>query len=275
MPNLSIRPINTGYLLTSAGQFLFHQSVLKYRKTLMRPRMEVPVFAFLIQGKGVLALVDTGMAPTEHARRHHFASAHQPEGMAVHEQLKKIGLLPEDIDLIILTHLHWDHSFYLDKFTRAAIYAHEKECAFARDPIPLLHKAYEHPSLGLKPHFEGIDIIPIHGELELMPGISLLETPGHSPGHISVVVETAAGAYLCAGDSILVPENMTPVPELGYDISPPSFFCDIVATWHSIAKQKSRVKDASFVLCSHDPELEKRIRTRPSLGLEKTEFVQL
>ncbi len=84
---------------------------------------------------------------------------------------------------------------------------------------------------------------------------------------MSVEMDTRQGRFLCVGDSIFVPDNLNPVPELFYDITPPGRFFDIIATWKSIELQKKRAKDRSFILCCHDKDLEERIKQTPLLGV--------
>ena len=62
------------------------------------------------------------MAYTERADKYHHHGSYQPEGMAIADQLAKIGYKPEDIDIVVFTHLHWDHCFYMDKFTNAKFF---------------------------------------------------------------------------------------------------------------------------------------------------------
>jgi glyoxylase-like metal-dependent hydrolase (beta-lactamase superfamily II) len=229
-------------------------------------RIEMPVFTFLIEGGDKLVLVDTGMSWTERADKYHHPESRQPDGMAIYQQLEKIGYKAEDVDIVILTHMHWDHVYYMDKFTRATFFAHETEYAFALDPIPLYYKSYEHPVLGIVRPFEGIPVKTVRGEVEIVPGVRVFETPGHSPGHMSVEVDTRQGRFLCVGDSVFVPDNLNPVPELHYDITPPGRFFDVIATWKSIELQKKRAADRSFILCCHDKDLEERVKRTPVLG---------
>lgn len=266
MSKLTIRPINTGYVTTIPKDYLYHHSVVKYIKDIPDHRIEMPVFTFLIEGGDKLLLIDTGMSWTERANEYHHPNSRQPEGMAIHEQLDKIGYSPKDIDIVVLTHMHWDHMFYLDKFVNAQFYVHEREYAFALDPIPLYYKSYEHPILGITRPFEGIKFNTVKGETEIMPNVRVFETFGHSPGHMSVEIDTEEGSYICAGDSIFIMDNIKPVPELHYDITPPGRFYNIIETWKSIELQKARAKNLNFILCSHDKGLEERIKVTPVLG---------
>jgi len=266
MSDLKIRPINTGFVTTIPKEYLFHHSVVKHVPNIPDHRIEMPVFTFLVEGGDKLLLVDTGMAWTERANTYHHPESRQPEGMAIHEQLAKLGYSPEDIDVVVFTHMHWDHVFYMEKFVNAEFVAHEREIEFAFNPIALYYKSYEHPALGITRPFEGVDFTRVRGETEIMPGVRVFETFGHSPGHMSVEVDTSEGSYICAGDSVFVLQNLDPVPEMHYEITPPGRFYNIVETWNSIVKQKARAKDKSFILCTHDAGLIERIAKTPLLG---------
>lgn len=101
----------------------------------------------------------------------------------------------------------------------------------------------------------------------MIPGIRILETFGHSPGHISVEVDCADGRnYICAGDSLFDLRNLDPIPELHYDIIPPGRFADVVATWNSVRKQKARVEDKHQILPAHDKTLPDRLAENPIIG---------
>ncbi len=68
-----------------------------------------------------------------------------------------LGYKPEEIDIVVFTHLHWDHCFYMEKFTNAEFYVNKKEYEFAMNPIPLYFKSYEAPELGITRPFGNCD----------------------------------------------------------------------------------------------------------------------
>ena len=55
-------------------------------------------------------------------------------------------------------------------------------------------------------------------------GVRVFETPGHSIGHQSVEIDTAAGRYICCGDAIFIMDNTKPIEEIHYDITPEPVF---------------------------------------------------
>lgn len=102
MGDLTIRPINTGYVTMIPKQYLYHHSTVKFYPNASDQEEEYPVFAYLVEGGDKLLLIDTGMAYTERASKYHHHGSRQPEGMAIAEQLAKIGYTPEDIDIVVL-----------------------------------------------------------------------------------------------------------------------------------------------------------------------------
>ena len=243
MSNLTVRPINTGFVTMIPKQYLYHHSTVAFYPEASDQEEEYPVFTYLVEGGGKLLLVDTGMAYTERADKYHHHGSHQPEGMSIVEQLAALGYKPEEIDIAVFTHLHWDHCFYMEKFTNAEFYVNKKEYEFAMNPIPLYFKSYEAPELGITRPFEGIAMNLVEGDTEIMPGVRVFETPGHSVGHQSV--------------------------ELHYDITPPNRFSDIVASWKSIERIKERAEGPDKILTCHDREMLVRAAVTPVLGLER------
>ena len=171
MKNMTVRPINTGYVPTYPLQYHYHHSVAPFLKDIPNEKVPLPVFTFLVEGGDKLLLVDTGMAWTERANDYHHPGSYQDEGLAIHEQLEKIGLKPEDIDIVVFTHLHWDHCYNVEKFTNARLYASEIEYRFALDPIPFYWNSYEAPALGIGSPLDGMHFSLTQGEEEIVEGI--------------------------------------------------------------------------------------------------------
>lgn len=98
------------------------------------------------------------------------------------EQLARLGLRPADIDFLICTHFDVDHAGYHDAFGQAELIVQRKHYELARSGHPRyapVRAHWDHPNLRYR---------LIEGDLELLPGLTLLETSGHAPGHQSVLV---------------------------------------------------------------------------------------
>ena len=184
------------------GKMLLDQSSVCYARN-PGTKIQCAMMAFLITGGEELILVDTGCCDEAWAEKYHMPVA-IAENMTLENQLLKHGVRPRDIAIVINTHLHWDHCFHNNLFAHAKIYVQQRELEFADAPIPTQYRAYECTQMGLTPPwintrgcFEIID-----GDYALRPGIDLVFLPGHTPGSQGVLVDTAKGKYLIAGDAI-------------------------------------------------------------------------
>ena len=121
------------------------------------------------------------------------------------EHLTALGLRPGDIDLLICTHFDVDHAGYHDAFPQAELIVQREHYELARSGHPRFAAArahWDHPAL----HYRLID-----GDTELLPGLTLLETSGHAPGHQSVLVRLPqTGPVLLAIDAVLLQRLFTP-----------------------------------------------------------------
>lgn len=243
MIHYTIRQLQTGWQILDKSQYGTYGK--GYGQLI-----EHPVFAFLVEGGGRKILVDTGMSDTEHSVKYHHEGRQAP-GQAIHEQLARIKVDPDEIETIIFTHLHWDHCYNLDRFQKARLYVSEKEYRFAMDPIPFYWKSYEAPVLGIGNTFRHRKFNLIQGEEEIFEGIRVFPTPGHSPGHMAVSVETAKGVYVLAGDLVLLRECFEPDKDKGWPLTPPGRFYNILEIWHSMEEVKRR---ADYILLTHEPD---------------------
>src|SRR5207245_6829111 len=119
--------------------------------------------------------------------------------------LADLDLGPEDIDLLICTHFDVDHAGYHDAFTKAELIVQREHYELARSGHARFAAArahWDHPAL----HYRLID-----GETELLSGLTLLETSGHTPGHQSVLLRLPqTGPVLLAIDAVVLQRLFTP-----------------------------------------------------------------
>ncbi len=100
----------------------------------------LPIWAFLVQGQGKNILVDTGLDENELMTPAGFTEETGLEPRSILAWLEELSLKPEDIDIVINTHLHDDHCGNNALFSNAVFYAHKDEIAFCRNPHPLDHR---------------------------------------------------------------------------------------------------------------------------------------
>jgi N-acyl homoserine lactone hydrolase len=145
-------------------------------------------------------LIDSGMAPDTPPS----TAPPSTNEKNVLEHLAGLNLRPQDIDILICTHFDVDHAGYHDAFTNAEFIVQRKHYMSARNGHPrfaLARAHWDHPAL----HYRFID-----GDTELLPGITLLETSGHAPGHQSILVRLPhTGPVLLAIDAAVMQRTFT------------------------------------------------------------------
>lgn len=176
--------------------------------------LAVPICAYLLETARGPVLVDTGLNPSRlqdpaaaHATFCNDAFPLPPVVLEEHRllpQLASLGVAPEDVRTILLTHAHTDHVGHLTAFPNAEILVQRREhaAAFAGKP-PYLKCRDDIVAPGLKWHL-------LDGDFALMDGLDLISTPGHTVGHQSVVVRLPSGATkILVGDAGDLMENFT------------------------------------------------------------------
>lgn len=120
-------------------------------------------------------------------------------------RLAQLGLTPDDIDILVLTHTHFDHAGNTGDFERSEIVIHRDALpnglALGREGKP--GSIPERGASGAPLRYRAID-----GDTELAPGLTLLETPGHAAGHLSLLARLpATGPVILAIDAIYSQAN--------------------------------------------------------------------
>jgi glyoxylase-like metal-dependent hydrolase (beta-lactamase superfamily II) len=165
------------------------------------PGARIVVSAFLVRHPRGIFLFDTGigegLAEAE--------TMYRPERVSLDEALAAAGARVADVKIVANCHLHFDHSGGNFRFAGIPIFAQNKEHAAAREPN------YTFPDKVVD--FPGATFELVDGDATPLPEITIVPTPGHTPGHQSVVVETRQGRLILAGQAALDPEGRAEASE--------------------------------------------------------------
>ena len=157
------------------------------------PEYQIPIVCYLVQTEdGRNIVIDTGLPEVMPEEEKDFEN-----GQNVIQQLASIGLKPDDIDTVISTHYDIDHAGRHAAFTKAQYIVqrvHHLEAMSGNPRFAPLRSEWEQP-------MERIRLVD--GDTELLPGLELIETSGHVPGHQSVLVRLPkTGTVLLTVDAV-------------------------------------------------------------------------
>jgi glyoxylase-like metal-dependent hydrolase (beta-lactamase superfamily II) len=200
-------------------------------------------YAWYINGSSQKILVDTGATAAMFRER----GAAEEDLISMTDGLAKLGITPEEIDLVILTHLHCDHIELAHLYKKAKFIVQKKELDYAHNPHPIDADFY------IRNFFEGLNYDIIDGDKKIEPGLTVFLSPGHSPGGQSIEVKTASGqvvipGFCCTGDTFRQTEDMK---RRGWQVTIPLIHQDTREIYDSVIKIKKR---ADIILSLHGPE---------------------
>ena len=184
-----------------------------------------------------------------------------PKGMAIHEQLAGMGIGPEDLDYVLLTHLDVDHVAGLRHVSKAKhIVLPEYEYYWSCRTVYKIRQPQElwiqYPME--RPYYRGSSLGPNRWVIDLFgdESIQLVNVPGHTEGQAAIVIRNGGRFVLLTADAAFSPRNWQEniVPGFGFarDFQRKSlrWIADMAAD-----------PGCAAVLCSHDPEVKPGIIT--------------
>ncbi|MET0424639.1 MAG: MBL fold metallo-hydrolase [Actinoplanes sp.] len=178
MIDIDVRRVNYGYFIRPAQE-----------TGTGAPRVE-PCLGYLVahpEADG-LVLIDTGMG-----QEPGVDDWYQPTRIPLPEALAAAGARVDEIRYVVNCHLHFDHCGGNPALAGRPVFAQRPELAAARTVTDYtLPELIDHP---------GAHYVELDGEAEILPGVRIVATPGHTEGHQSVVVSRRDGTVIVAGQS--------------------------------------------------------------------------
>ena len=234
----SIFPLHNSSL-TTAGPVIFYQNKV-------REQVDIKGWVFLLESAERRVLVDCGLGQPSSVERKRFAFTIAP-GHDTHSLLAARGLSPDDIDDVILTHLHWDHCTNAPLFERAQFHVSRRGWRdIVEQPAhPLLVPDRSFPRhvydwLGASKRLNLLD-----DEAQPLPGIRTFWIGGHTPCCQAVAIDTKDGTAIITSDTVSTWEHLE-------KNIPPGSLWDLPQCFAAYDRIR---READIVLPTHEPNL--------------------
>lgn len=208
----------------------------------LAPMAETSINAYLVNTGRHLVLVDTGAGEL-------FKAMGAPAGRLL-ASLRNAGYAPEQVDAVLLTHIHGDHSGGLSVdgkalFPNATIHVDRRDAEFWLNPAnrakaaPGQRHGFDEARAMLGPYQAAGRIRTFDGAGELLPGISAVPARGHTPGHSFYAVQSEGRKLLLVGDLIHAAAVQLPLPAttIRFDVDSPAAARTRKAALEEMAKQ--------------------------------------
>lgn len=189
-------------------------------------RLLIGLNQLLLRIAGKTVLIDTGLGNKWKKHKLELLGFEKPRMML--SQLDNLGVSPPDIDIVILTHLHYDHaggsthwiegSKLAPVFENAIYYTQKLELDYAMNPDSDRETDYQGDDF--LPLWEEERMIVLDGHTKLADGLDVYPAPGHSPGHQVVVFGDSNNTLFFGGDLIPTREHASLVVTSKYDLDP-------------------------------------------------------
>src|SRR5688572_23395886 len=213
---------------------------------------QIPIAAYLIRTAGGNVLFDTGLSPRAlPGLRRNDPLARFDETDLLVNRLGTLGLEPGDVAVVVLSHLHYDHAGGAELFPKSELIVQKDEYAYAQYPASFFAPFYYRKNFDLP----GYRWRLLDGDSELAPGLTVLRSDGHTPGHQSLLVELPeTGPVILAGDACYWREHIAQERVPGVVWNP-------TLALHSIKRLKTLARlTGARIFPGHDPEFWRTIQ---------------
>lgn len=241
-PSVRLHMFSTGSMTSPLGGFLEGAS----------GELTYPVPVFVIEHPRGLVMVDAGLDrdlgkdPTRLGPLSRHFRVHLPEdgsGSAA-AQLRRAGFDPDQVDQIVVTHLHFDHVGGLEEFVNARLVIQAAEWAACNDEQMVASGAYNPAGVA-----HGHERVELSGDSDLFGDgtVTCLMTDGHTAGHQSVRVRTDTETFLICGDCCYLRRTLI-------DEHLPPFGVDRTRQLAAVRRMAREQRDGATLIFGHDPE---------------------
>lgn len=170
-------------------------------------------------------------------------------------RLGQLGVSPEQLDYVVLSHLHFDHAGNVKMFegTGAKLVCSKPEQDFAFGYEGAFNGAH------LRADYDGLDFETVEGDTEFLPGVTLIQAPGHTPGTMAMQVDLPeSGTMIFTSDAVYMGDSYGP------PATPAAIVNDLSAWYGSVEKVRNLAeKTDATVVFGHDADQLHSMRRAP------------
>jgi glyoxylase-like metal-dependent hydrolase (beta-lactamase superfamily II) len=257
--------LNTGYLETDKNNVVSGATLGTLNSpTVSNKWIKLPVMAFLIETPEGYILYDTGSNPEAmngywQESLQQIYPLYQKKEERLENQLALCGVKPEDIHTVVMSHMHLDHAGNLQLFPHATVYVPKLDFMAAQTQVHLspdrnTHGGYVKGDLDRSVK----QYVLIDEDFTLVPGVDVINLPGHTPGLLGLVVHLEGGTIIVPQDCIYNSEIYGPPSKLS------GLLYDSLTFPKSIEKvRKLEKKYNAKVIFAHDAEFFETLKLAP------------
>jgi glyoxylase-like metal-dependent hydrolase (beta-lactamase superfamily II) len=194
-----------------------------------RHRIPLALRCLLVEAPNNLVLIDTGIGNKESRKfQDIYGVENEGDPTRLEDAIRAAGFEPEDVDLVVNTHLHFDHAggnvridsggSLVPSFSKARYVMQEGELNFAQSPNERVRASYMAKNFG--PLVERGRVDTVTGRVDVVEGVSFLPAPGHTPHHQCVLLGDGPDRAVFLADLCPTAAHL-PLPwVMGYDLEP-------------------------------------------------------
>ena len=223
-------------------------------------KLDIAMLVWLVQGAGRTILVDSGFYRNQFFKQWMVTDYEKPS-----DALSRVGVTPDQVTDVIITHMHWDHADGMDLFPKARIWIQKDELEYYAGSAwqsPRTHGGIDPDDViaAVKLNIQGRMTLVDGDDKEILPGITCYTGGKHTYASQYVGVNTKAGTVVLASDNVYLYENLEKHVPIAASL-------DRESNLRAQDRMKQIAADPKWIIPGHDPaEMTKFPNTAPGVA---------
>jgi len=216
-------------------------------------KMDIAMMVWLLRGNGKNILVDSGFYRDQFFQQWHVTDFVKPS-----DAVKRVGLQPEDITDVVVTHMHWDHADGMDLFPNARVWLQKEELEYYAGSAWQTRRTHggidpDDVLAAVKLNLQGRMALVNGDAQEILPGVTCYTGGKHTYASQYVGVNTAAGTVVLASDNLYLYENLEKHVPIAATL-------DAASNLRAQDRMKQLASNPKLIVPGHDPAVMTRFR---------------